>query len=444
MGDGLSRSNRKHTWQVLVGTSVGTTLEWFDFLAYGLAASFVFPALFFPETSEVVGLLASFATFAVGFVARPVGGIIFGHFGDRLGRKHMLLWSLALTGGATFLIGVLPSYKTVGIIAPITLVILRVLQGLGLGGELGGAFSLSVEHAPTNRRGLYGSFPQLGSPFGAGLASLLLSGGVLLLSKNAFLNWGWRVPFLLTIVLAAVGWYIRSRLAETPEFQHMRATDDRPRLPFGELVREHPAAVFVALCMWLATTAPYYVINVFLISYVTTAFNVSSGLILAAILGANVLFIGVTVGMGRLSDSVGKRPIFLAGTIAIVVLSFPVFSLAKTGNIVLIWLAIALMGTAIFLCFAVAPALFVEQFPARVRYSGLSVAVQFASAIGGGTAPLIATALLSRSNGQTWPVSLYIMLPAVISAIGVYFAKEMKGVTGSVSGKLVSTGEVES
>jgi MFS transporter, MHS family, shikimate and dehydroshikimate transport protein len=317
--DGMERlggermGERSSIRQVAAASFIGTTIEWYDFFLYGTAAALVFNKLFFPEFSPLAGTLLAFSTYAVGFLARPIGGIVIGHYGDKIGRKSMLILSLLIMGIATFLIGLLPTYNAIGVAAPILLVILRLAQGFGVGGEWGGAVVLAVEHAPPGKRGFYGAWPQMGVP-----AGLLLSTGVFTLfnaslSDAAFLSWGWRVPFLLSIVLVAVGLFIRLRIMETPAFQRVKDTRSEARMPVIEVIRTHPRNVLLAMGMRIAENGVFYVFTVFSLTYGTQVLGVPRTTVLIGVLIAAAVGLFAMPYFGWLSDRVGRRPLYLGG-----------------------------------------------------------------------------------------------------------------------------------
>src|SRR5262245_2694606 len=321
----------KQLRRVIVASFIGTTIEWYDFFLYGTAAALVFNKLFFPTLDPLAGTLSAYATFAVGFVARPLGGIVFGHYGDRIGRKAMLIWSLVIMGAATALIGLLPGYARIGIWAPILLVVLRFVQGFGVGGEWGGAVLLAVEHSRGERRGLHGSWPQIGVP-----AGLLLSTGlVALLSarlpEGAFLAWGWRVPFLVSLVLVGLGLFIRLRVAESPLFLEMRETRRESRAPLLDVFRLHPREVLIGSGMRFAQNVLFYLYTVFVLSYGEKSLHYSRSTMLGAVVTASVVGLGSIPLWSHLSDRLGRRPVYLAGALFSLMLAFPFFRMLERG-----------------------------------------------------------------------------------------------------------------
>ncbi len=409
--------------QVGVAAFMGAMIEWYDFFLYGLAAAVVFNQLFFPSEVPLAGTLVAFATFGVGFFFRPVGGIIFGHYGDKLGRKSILVLTLLIMGVATFLIGVLPTYQSVGILAPILLIILRILQGIGVGGEWGGAALLVVEHAPHGRRGFFGSWPQMGSSAG----NLLAAGSFAAMSalpEEQFLAWGWRIPFLLSAILIGVGLFIRLRIAETPAFDRMKEAGAEARMPLVDAVRTYPKSILLVIGMRVSENACGYIFSVFVLSYVTQQVGLSSSVAYTGVMIAAAVQFFISPVYGALSDRVGRRPVYMFGAGLLVLLAFPFFWLLDTGVAVVIWLAIVL-GFAVGngAMFATQPAFFSELFGTNVRYSGVSLGYQVSAVFAGGLAPFIATALLAWA-GSYWPVALYIMVVSLVSFVSVYLATE--------------------
>src|SRR5215207_6680037 len=325
--------------QVIAASFIGTAIEWYDFFLYGTAAALVFGQLFFPVSSPLINTLSAMGTFAVGFFARPVGGLIFGHYGDRIGRKTMLVISLLMMGTATFLIGLLPTYESIGIWAPILLVVFRIFQGLGVGGEWGGAVLLAVEHSPEGRRGFYGSWPQMGVP-----AGLLLGNTVLLpfatLPEEQFLSWGWRVPFLASIILIGVGLFVRLRITESRAFRLVQESHTESEMPLVEVVRSYPRNILLAMGMRVAENGTFYIITVFVLDYVTKNLGLSRGIALWGIVIAAAISLLTTPAFGALSDRFGRRPVYLFGAVFSLLFSFPFFLLLDTKATVLIWLAI--------------------------------------------------------------------------------------------------------
>lgn len=408
---------------VAAASFVGAVLEWYDFFLYGTASALIFGKLFFPKVSPGQGTLLAFATFGVGFLTRPLGGIIFGHYGDKIGRKAMLIITIVIMGTATFLIGCLPTYATIGVWAPILLTTLRLLQGLGLGGEYGGAALMTIEHAPRERRGFWAGVPQ-----SAASAGILMATGVFsifsLLPKAQFLAWGWRIPFLLSVILLGVGLVIRVTIAETPAFERMKQTKREARMPVLELLSRYPRNVLLTLGMRLAETVSSNIFNAFAIAYIASQLKLSNRDALMGILIASAVGIVACPTFGAISDRFGRRPLYMVGAAVAVVMAFPFFMLLDTKEGALIYLAI-LIGYifAPTLMFAVESVFFAELFGTSVRYSGLSVAYQV-SAIIGGLTPFVASALLIAGGGAPWLVSGFLFVIALISLVCTYLATE--------------------
>ncbi|MBA2617845.1 MAG: MHS family MFS transporter, partial [Rubrobacter sp.] len=327
--------------KVALASFIGTAIEWYDYFLYGTAAALVFPVLFFPESDPTVGTLLSLATFGVGFASRPLGGIVFGHFGDKIGRKAMLVLTLLIMGVATALIGLLPTYGQVGILAPILLVVLRILQGFGVGGEWGGAVLMAVEHSPEGRRGFYGSWPQMGVPAGLLLGTIALY-VFTLLPEDQFLAWGWRIPFLISIVLIAVGLYIRLAIEESPAFRRVQQTNTSARMPIVDVLRTYPKQVLIAMGLRVAENGSFYVFSVFVLAYAVDALELSRSTILIATMVAAAVELFAIPFFGALSDRLGRRPVYLFGAVFSLVFAFPFFWLVNTASIVLITAAVVL------------------------------------------------------------------------------------------------------
>ncbi|WP_128429958.1 MFS transporter [Streptomyces cyaneus] len=426
--------------RIVAASLIGTTIEWYDFFLYGSAAALVFNRLFFPESDPLVGTLLSFLTYAVGFAARPLGALVFGHYGDRLGRKKLLVLSLLLMGGATFAIGLLPTYATIGSAAPALLTMLRLVQGFALGGEWGGAVLLVSEHGDARRRGFWASWPQTGAPAGQLLATGVLSLLTAVLSDSAFNTWGWRIPFLLSGVLVIVGLWIRLSVDESPVFKQALAQAEArkvaqagttassgaaEKLPLVSVLQHHWRDVLVAMGARMAENISYYVITAFILVYATTSAGVSKQTALNAVLIASAVHFAVIPGWGALSDRVGRRPVYLLGAVGVGLWMFPFFSLIDTGGFGNLILAVTVGLVLHGAMYAPQAAFFSEMFATRMRYSGASIGAQFASVAAGAPAPLIATALLS-DYGSSTPIALYVIAAAVVTVIAVGAAKETR------------------
>ncbi|WP_461024458.1 MFS transporter [Thalassiella azotivora] len=418
--------NRTPIRKVVGASLVGTTVEWYDFFLYGVAASLVFGQVFFPEGDELTGTLLSFATFAVGFVARPVGGVVFGHYGDRLGRKKLLVLSLLMMGVATFAIGLLPTYAQVGGLAPVLLTLLRLVQGFALGGEWGGAVLIVSEHGDKNRRGFWASWPQAGAPGGQLLANGVLALLAAFQSQEAFLAWGWRIPFLLSAVLVLVGLYVRLQVEESPVFREAQrrvaereaATGTREQLPILQVLRRYPREVLTAMGARFAENVSYYVFTIVITTYLVTRYDTDRSFVLNAVLIGAVVHFATIPMWGALSDRVGRRPVYLVGAVGVGVWGFVFIALVDTQSFPLTVLAV--VGGLLFHGAMYGPqsAFFSELFGTKVRYSGVSIGYQLSSILAGGLAPIIATALLAR-YGNGWAIATYLAVCGLISVVAV-------------------------
>jgi metabolite-proton symporter len=409
--------------RVVIASLVGTSLEWYDFFIYGTAAALVFNQLFFPTFEPLVGTLLAFTTFAVGFVARPLGGIVFGHYGDKVGRKNVLVATLLLMGIATFLIGLMPTYAVIGVWAPILLVLLRFLQGLGLGGEWGGAVLMTLESGDRSRRGLNASWPQVGVPIGLLLANGMLSLMGAVTSDEAFLAWGWRVPFLLSGVLVLVGLWIRLTIAESPAFEQVEAKQVKARAPIVDVLRSYPRQVLLAIGARVGVDVAFYLFVLFITTYIVTYLGLPQSYALNAVLIAAAFQVVFIPLFGALSDRIGRRPVYLAGAIGAAAWTFAFFALLDTGSFALIVLAAVVALLLHAAMYGPQASFIAEMFPTQVRYSGASMGYQLAGVIGGALAPIIATALLSRYD-TSLVVSLYAAVVLAITILCVVIARE--------------------
>ncbi|OTG85156.1 MFS transporter [Acinetobacter sp. ANC 4648] len=404
-----------------ISSMVGTTIEWYDFFIYGAAAALIFNKLFFPDLDPLTGVLAAFATYTVGFIGRPLGGIVFGHFGDKVGRKSMLLLTLMLMGIPTVLIGLLPTFETIGYWAAVFLVILRFVQGMAMGGEWGGAVLMAVEHAPEGKKGFWGSLPQASTGAGLLLASLTL-GAVSLLPESALLSWGWRLPFLASILLLGVGIYIRVKVPESPDFEKVKAKAEEVKIPALQVFKNHPKQVILIILARAAENAWFYIASTFALAYTTTQLGVPrQDILFATICGAAVIMF-MTPLCGHLSDKVGQRNMFMFGLIVLALYCYPFFSMLSTKDPLLVWTAIVVaIGVVFPIMYAPQAQLFAREFPAEIRYSGISISVQFAGILGGGLAPMIATKLLSIGHGNPYLISIYIASMAIVAIFCTFF-----------------------
>jgi metabolite-proton symporter len=408
--------HRRQLRRAVIASTIGTTIEWYDFFIYGTVTGLVFGKLFFPQSDPLVGTLQAFAIYAVGFVARPVGAVIFGHYGDRLGRKAALIATLLLMGVATFLVAFVPGYARIGIWGAVILTILRTVQGIGVGGEWGGSVLMSMEWARTNtHRGFVASWPQFGVPCGLFLANLAVL-AFSAISGPQFLSWGWRIPFLLSIVLVAVGLYIRLGILETPAFSRLVAEDRVERVPVVEVIRRQPREILLTALVRMAEQAPFYIFTAFVFTYGTTILHSPRNLLLVAVLVASVVSFFTIPIAGFLSDRIGRRRMYIIGAVAMGVFGFIYFAMLDTMVPGWIFLAIVLSLIPHDLMYGPQAALIAECFTGRLRYSGASLGYQLASIIAGGPAPLIATALFAAYKSG-YAIALYILACAVISVI---------------------------
>ncbi|CUJ68918.1 MFS transporter [Achromobacter aegrifaciens] len=398
--------------RVSIASMIGTIMEWYDFFLYGFVAALVFGQLFFPTYSSVSGTLAAFATLAVGFVARPLGGVVFGHFGDKIGRKAMLITSLSIMGGATFAIGLLPTYQQIGIWAPILLTVCRFLQGIALGGEWGGAVLMAVEYSPPEKRGFFGGVVQMGATIGLALATVVLFVCSYFLSQEQFLSWGWRVPFIASVLMLASGLYIRLKVTETPAFQKLREAGEIAKFPLGDVLRHHSKEIYHTAAIYLgAITVPFYTVWVFLIYYGTSVLKVDRSSLLLGVVIVNAVLTLVILAAGSLSDKIGRRPVFFVGFALMIAMAFPFFWVADLAETKWLWLSMVMLAFPLWAAWGALPAFYCELFPERLRYTGISLGSQIATIIGG-LVPMFATAALEHFG--TWPISALVAVSAIL------------------------------
>lgn len=422
--------------KVALTALAGSSIEWYDFFIFGTAAALFFPDLFFPGDNAFFSTLLAFATFGVAFFARPLGGIVWGHFGDRVGRKKALVSALMTMGIATTLIGLLPTYATIGILAPIILVVLRFAQGLAVGGQWGGAVLIATESAPRDRRGFYGSFAQVGVPVGVILANMIFLGLTAAYGNEAMAAWGWRVPFLLSFLLIGVGLYVQLRLEETPEFRRLQERSRAAResgddsqeeqqsgSPIIDAFRTFPKQIFLAAGAFVVVNATFYIFIVYALSYGQDVVGLAENTALTGVLLASFIQVPALMGFAALSDRVGRRGVYLAGAALLGLWAFPFFWLFNTGVPVLFWIAIILGQTFLSMMYGPQAALLSEMFTARLRYSGASLGYQIGAVFGGALAPIICASLY-QWTGSSFPISVYMFLIAVISFVCVVFITE--------------------
>jgi len=396
---------------------MGTTIEWYDFFLYGTAAALVFNKIFFPAIDPLTGTLAAFATYAAGFFARPLGGVVFGHFGDRVGRKSMLIITLLLMGVPTVLIGLIPSYESIGYWAAVLLVLMRILQGLAVGGEWGGAILMAVEHAPEGKKGLFGSLPQAGVAPGLILSSLAM-GAVAKLPEADMLSWGWRIPFIASTFLLLVGWFIRLKVAESPDFEHMESKGNKVDAPALVVLKQYPKGVLLIFGTKLAETTWFYTVVTYSLAYATGTLGIARTVMLdATVWGAAVSLLTMPL-FGLLGDKLSFKWVFIAGAAGILVLAPQYFAMLQTLDTNTITLAVVLaIGVVYSAMWGPEGGLFSAQFPPEVRYSGLSIAVQVGAAVGAGLAPIVATSLLTYGGGDPRYIVWYLSALGVIAIV---------------------------
>ena len=419
------RKNKK----VLIASLTGSAIEWFDYFLYGTAAALVFNKIFFPMVDPVIGLILSYLSFSLTFFIRPIGGVLFAHIGDRIGRKKTLVLTLSLMGGATVMIGLLPTYEMIGLWAPALLILMRIIQGMGIGGEWGGALLLAYEYAPEKRKGFFGSIPQAGVTIGMLMATFIVS-LMTLFSEEDFLSWGWRIPFLLSSVLVLLGLWIRKDIDETPDFQRVKASGQVAKAPLRDTLKHHWREVLIAAGLKVVETAPFYIFSTFVVSYATSTLTYQKSQALEAVtLGALVATIMIPL-MGLLSDKVGRQRMYAISVFVLGLFIVPWFMLLNTGTTWGIVLATVIaFGVLWAPVTAVLGTLCSEIFSANVRYTGITLGYQLGAALAGGTAPLIATGLLAKYDGDWVPVAWYLAFTVTISLIAIFCASRVKRAT---------------
>lgn len=416
----------KKNKRVLIASLTGSSIEWFDYFLYGTAAALVFNKIFFPMVDPVIGLILSYLSFSLTFFIRPIGGVLFAHIGDRIGRKRTLVLTLSLMGGATVMIGLLPTYDQIGIWAPILLILMRIIQGMGIGGEWGGALLLAYEYAPEKRKGFFGSIPQAGVTIGMLMATFIVS-LMTLFSEEQFLSWGWRIPFLMSAVLVLLGLWIRKDIDETPEFKKVKQSGQVAKAPLRDTLTHHWREVLIAAGLKVVETAPFYIFSTFIVSYATTTLAYQKSQVLEAVtLGALVATVMIPL-MGLLSDKIGRKRMYAVSVALLGLFIVPWFMLLDTGTTWAIMLATVVMFGILWAPItAVLGTLCSEIFSANVRYTGITLGYQIGAALAGGTAPLIATGLLAKYDGDWVPVAWYLGATVTISLIAIFFASRSR------------------
>lgn len=409
--------------RVVAASLIGATIEWYDFFLYGTVAGIVFNKLYFPAADPLVSILLAYTTFAVGFVARPLGGVIFGHFGDRIGRKSMLVMTLMIMGVATVLIGLLPTYQQIGVAAPILLLLLRILQGIGLGGEWGGAVLMTYEYAPENKRGLYASLPQIGLSIG-----LCLSAGVVAIASSLpeadFLAWGWRVGFVASFVLVIVGLYIRLKILETPEFTKLKEEKQEVAIPFVAMIKEYPRNILLGMGARYIDGVFFNVFAVFSIAYLVNTVHIPRTTALWAVCSSAFVMVFFIPIFGALSDKWGRGRTYGIGAILLALCAYPAFLALSSGDLTLIFVALILpFGIVYAMCYGPEAALFCDLFDPRVRYTGISFVYQFSGIFASGITPIIATYLIAANGNQPWYLCAYVVFAALVSAVCAFAIK---------------------
>ncbi|EOD3538614.1 MFS transporter, partial [Cronobacter malonaticus] len=421
--------------KVLIASLTGSAIEWFDYFLYGTAAALVFNKIFFPMVDPVIGLILSWLSFSLTFFIRPIGGVFFAHIGDRIGRKKTLVLTLSLMGGATVMIGLLPDYETIGIWAPVLLILMRIIQGMGIGGEWGGALLLAYEYAPEKRKGFFGSIPQAGVTIGMLMATFIVS-LMTLFSEAQFLAWGWRIPFLFSAVLVLLGLWIRRGIDETPDFQQAKRTGQLSKTPLRVTVRHHWREVLIAAGLKVVETAPFYIFSTFVVSYATTTLAYEKSQALESVTLAALVATVLIPVMGLLSDKIGRKRMYAVSVMLLGAFIVPWFMLLDTGTTWGIVLATVIaFGVLWSPITAVLGTLCSEIFHARVRYTGITLGYQLGAALAGGTAPLIATGLLAHSGGDWTPVAWYLAVTVAISLLAILCASRLHRRKAPVEGE---------
>ncbi|RJG02607.1 MFS transporter [Noviherbaspirillum sedimenti] len=411
--------------KVAMASLIGTAVEWYDFYIYGTCAALIFPKLFFPSVDPTLGVIAAFATYAVGFIARPVGAAVFGHYGDRVGRKKILMLSLLMMGGSTVAIGLLPTYETAGVWAAVLLCLMRLLQGFAVGGEWGSAVVMAVEHAPKNKRGLFGSMPQVGVPLGLLASTAVFSLVSSNMTDEALYSWGWRIPFLLSIVMIVIGMFVRSELHESPAFKEMVEQKEVAKNPAIEVVREQWKTLLVTIGMKMLQNAVFYIYSVFMLSYIVKELHMPRSVGLNAIIIASIVGIFTIPAWSYLSDKIGRKPVYMFGCIASVLFIFPFFYLVQTKSVVLITIAIVIgLNVLHDAMYGPQAVYYSELFGTKVRLSGANIGYAIGAVLSGGIAPMVAAALIASNKGSTDGVAWYLVGLGVISVIATLFARE--------------------
>ena len=416
----MSTSEQSMVKRVVTASLIGATIEWYDFFLYGVVAGIVFNKLYFPPGDAFVSTMLAYTTFAVGFLARPFGGVIFGHFGDKLGRKQMLVLTLLIMGVATVLIGLVPTYAQIGVWAPISLLFLRVAQGIGIGGEWGGAVLMTYEYAPKDQRGFYGSIPQIGLSIGLCLASGVVALLSYTLTDAQFLAWGWRVGFLLSIILVVVGMWIRLNVTESPEFERVKAQSGVAKVPFAEMIKGYTPNVIAGMGARYIDGVFFNIFGVWIIAYLTTTIKISRTDALMGVMLASLIMCAFIPFFGWLSDRVGRTKVYFWGSLITGFSTLPALWLINTsqGNVTTIWLSIIIpFGIFYASCYGPEAALFCDLFPARVRYTGISFVYQFSGIFASGLTPIIATALWQIGGGSADMIAYYVIFSGLVSAL---------------------------